>query len=119
MLNEATSRTIKLIMAFAIFWMVIGDLITYHQEKIFGANYYGHHTPFTKPGAKDDGKTAHWKSSKDVDKSQFISLVARAGIEYSGFNNSNIAVLLEPRPYQLLLQLCCGHRCSLRGPPAE
>ena len=74
MKRENTSKAIKLIMAFAIFWMVIGDLITYHQEKIFGTNYYEHHTPFTKPGSKDDGKTSHAKFSKDFDKQSFVKL---------------------------------------------
>jgi len=62
------SKLIKLIMAFAIFWMVIGDLITYHQEKIFGNNFFDTHSPFSKPKSKDDGKTGNFGYFKSADK---------------------------------------------------
>lgn len=52
-------------MAFAIFWLVIGDLITYHQEHVFGISLFDNQTPFTLPKGKDDGKTANFKSAKD------------------------------------------------------
>jgi hypothetical protein len=55
-------------MAFAIFWMVIGDLITYHQEVMFGVKLFEEQDPFTKPKSQDDGKTASLKAHKGVDK---------------------------------------------------
>jgi hypothetical protein len=55
-------------MAFAIFWMVIGELITLHQERIFGAYFYNHNNPFTKPKSKDDGHTYSFKLYKGYDK---------------------------------------------------
>lgn len=66
--QNPVSKLIKLIMAFAIFWMVIGDLITYHQEKIFGNNFFDTHSPFSKPKSKDDGKTGHFGHIKPADK---------------------------------------------------
>ena len=69
MSEKKVSKFIKLLMAFAIFWMVIGDLITYHQQVIFGVNYFDTHNPFTKPKSKDDGKTISFNSHKAADKS--------------------------------------------------
>lgn len=60
---------IDLLMAFAVFWMVIGDLITYHQKVIFGVNFFDIHNPFTKPKTNDDGKTISFKQHKTADKS--------------------------------------------------
>lgn len=60
---------IELLMAFAVFWMVIGDLITYHQKVIFGVNFFDIHDPFTKPKSNDDGKTISFKQHKFADKS--------------------------------------------------
>jgi hypothetical protein len=119
MKREATSRTIQLIMAFAIFWMVIGDLITYHQEKIFGTNYYEHHTPFTKPGSKDDGKTSHIKFGKDFDKQShhILLLFVNEKFTYSAglFHNGRF---LQPKPYLFLRHQCLKNIISLRGPPS-
>jgi hypothetical protein len=78
------SKLIKLIMAFAIFWMVIGDLITYHQEKIFGNNFFDTHSPFSKPKSKDDGKTGHFGHYKPADKHQTVSSYAEVVIFHSG-----------------------------------
>lgn len=64
------SKIVKLVMAFAIFWMVIGDLITFHQAKIFGNHFFDTHSPFTKPKSKDDGKTIGFQSFKFQDKQQ-------------------------------------------------
>jgi len=80
--QSRASRLIKLIMAFAIFWMVIGDLITYHQEKIFGVNFFDTHSPFSKPKSKDDAKTAHLYSVKHLDK-------------HDGFDSFSFTALLQ------------------------
>jgi hypothetical protein len=55
-------------MAFAIFWMVIGDLITYHQEVMFGVKLFEEQNPFTKPKSQEDGKTVSFKAHKGSDK---------------------------------------------------
>ncbi len=56
-------------MAFAIFWMVIGELITYHQKVMFGVDLFGNQHPFTKPKHGDDGGAAQFKPLKHLDKS--------------------------------------------------
>lgn len=63
------SNLIELVVAFAIFWLVIGDLITYHQEQIFGNYLFDAQCPFNLPKGKDDGKTATYKSWKGTDDS--------------------------------------------------
>lgn len=42
-------------LAFTFFWLVIGDLINYHQKAIYGFDLFGSQTPFTKPGKNDKG----------------------------------------------------------------
>lgn len=78
--EKKVSKFIEMLMAFAIFWMVIGDLITYHQQVIFGVNYFDTHNPFTKPKSKDDGKTFSFKQHKVTDKSGGGFSIFTAGI---------------------------------------
>ena len=54
------------ILAFAFFWLVIGDLIIIHERAIFGYDPFTSHTPFAKPDKsksfklyKDDGQKAN------------------------------------------------------------
>lgn len=68
------TKIIELIVAFAIFWLVIGDLITYHQEQIFGNYLYDAQCPFNLPKGKDDGKTTTYKSWKGTDDSSYAGI---------------------------------------------
>ncbi|HQO49446.1 MAG TPA: hypothetical protein PK939_03400 [Bacteroidales bacterium] len=119
MKKENTSRVIKLIMAFAIFWMVIGDLITYHQEKIFGTNFYEHHSPFTKPSGKDDGKTTHLKISKDFDK-QSWHIIGLPGFFIADclLPIPDFSCYIKPKPYLLLRHRSLSPVITHRGPPS-
>jgi hypothetical protein len=73
--RKPISKLIDLIMAFAIFWLVIGDLITYHQVHVYGVDLFDTNSPFTVPKGKDDGKTASYKSAKGFDHTtQFVVL---------------------------------------------
>jgi len=59
-------------LAFTFFWMVIGDLINYHQKTIYGFDLFNTHTPFTKPGKKDGGTLLlKTKSGKTISESSF------------------------------------------------
>lgn len=60
-------------MAFASFWLFIGELITLHQERIYKVHFYDHSNPFTKPKSKDDGKTLSFKLIKSTDKASSSS----------------------------------------------
>ncbi len=118
MKKSYTFRAIKLIMAFAIFWMVIGELITLHQEKIFGVHFYDHSNPFTKPKTKDDGKSFSFKVYKIIDKS-YLNL----DLSGSSIVNYQINHILEATKYNHTFPAKQAHcftqivRKPLRAPP--
>lgn len=117
--QSPVSKLIKLIMAFAIFWMVIGDLITYHQEKIFGNNFFDTHIPFSKPKSKDDGKTGHFGHLKPADKHSTDNNSAEAVFMHFGqmvqFNAMQYELgLLQLHPSGILIFT----RKILRAPPS-
>lgn len=119
MFRLSASRSIKLLMAFAIFWMVIGELIAIHQERIFGVKFYGNHSPFTKPASKSDGTIGFWKAGKDSDKSYAFSFseavvlcenTYRSGLWFWSYLFSGPTAFLSPA-----ISLTAP---ILRGPPS-
>ncbi len=46
-------KVITSVLAFAFFWLVIGDLIAIHQKLIYGFDPYGTHQPFSKPAKNE------------------------------------------------------------------
>jgi hypothetical protein len=118
MKNSTTSRTIKLIMAFAIFYMVIGELITYHQKVIFGVDFFGNQHPYTKPKSGEDGSTTHFKTQKGGDKQDSGKTTFNAIISFE-LNLSQKLFYLEKRrtvfvqPIHKVFTLFM----SLRAPP--
>ncbi|MBK9290449.1 MAG: hypothetical protein IPM52_02270 [Bacteroidetes bacterium] len=108
----------KLIMAFAMFWLFIGDLIVLHQERIFGHDFFGHHQPLNKPGKSDDGKTFqkfHKSSDKGDDGHAYAVLTIRStsGLDVLGWNRMEFA---EFRPEVTRFFYLSGK--GLRAPPA-
>ena len=68
-------KLITVVLAFAFFWLVIGDLVAIHQKLIYGFDPFGTHQPFSKP-AKNESQT-HFKvkEKRTVNKSlSFLSL---------------------------------------------
>ncbi|MDY0075642.1 MAG: hypothetical protein RBR87_00080 [Bacteroidales bacterium] len=117
--EKRVSKFIEMLMAFAIFWMVIGDLITYHQQVIFGVNYFDTRNPFTKPKSKDDGKTISFKQFKVTDKSDGGFSIVHAGILHKeaqkhSLNSHYVSVMRFISRYKGLLMSLSG---NLRGPP--
>jgi len=117
--EKRVSKFIEMLMAFAIFWMVIGDLITYHQQVIFGVNYFDTHNPFTKPKSKDDGKTISFKQFKVTDKSDGGFSTVHAGVllkeaQKHILNSHYVSVLRFISRYKVLQMSLSG---TLRGPP--
>jgi hypothetical protein len=117
--QSRASRLIKLIMAFAIFWMVIGDLITYHQEAIYGVNFFDTHSPFSKPKSKDDVKTTHLHSVKHLDKQDGFDTFSFSALLQS--TQLSEIVVSESFLYKLLLlnpsRTILFTRQLLRAPP--
>jgi len=106
-------------LAFTFFWLVIGDLVTYHQKAIYGFDIFGFQTPFTKPSKTDNGllilKT---KNGKDAHGTTFSltlhSLLADGySIELIDFaKNVTFTFNCLSNYHQRFLQ-----SVSLRGPP--
>jgi len=119
MTKETVSKFIKLLMAFAIFWMVIGDLITYHQQVIFGVNYFDTHNPFTKPKSKDDGKTLNFKQHKSLEKYNSGFCPIQFGILQEEAQNCFLVSLRLSKLYRdsQLNTLLLNLSCALRAPP--
>lgn len=71
--HKATSgKWVSLIMAFAFFWLLMGDLIAIHQKAIYGFDPFGHEIPFTKTDNKsklDKGQKS--TKVKDAFKADF------------------------------------------------
>jgi hypothetical protein len=105
-------------MAFASFWMFIGELITLHQERIFKVNFYDHSNPFTKPKSKDDGKTFSFKLFKSSDKGSAISDL------YCKNDSPDVNLILQATrishtyPAKQAHSFVCRIRKPLRAPPA-
>lgn len=118
--EKKVSKFIEMLMAFAIFWMVIGDLITYHQQVIFGVNYFDTHNPFTKPKSKDDGKTISFKQHKAADKPDdgfptvHVGILRNEARKHILISQYVSALHFIPRYKDMQMSLSG----TLRGPPA-
>ncbi|NOX84572.1 MAG: hypothetical protein GXO86_01185 [Chlorobi bacterium] len=66
-------RVIYTFMAFAFFWLVMGDLITLHQKLIYGFDPFGQHQPFTKPNHSGNKSGKNEKAVKAKDNSHFCA----------------------------------------------
>jgi len=74
------------LMAFAFFWMVIGDLITLHQKLIYGFDPFGMHQPFAKPG----------HSGKNLSKKNQKVFKVRDGLHFYFFLNVHNETVSRP-----------------------
>jgi hypothetical protein len=61
------------VMLFAFSWVIIGDLISFHIEIIYGNKLYDWHQPYTKT-QKTDSKTIKVKYGKKDNSSKSLSL---------------------------------------------
>lgn len=118
-MNQVTSlRVIRLIMALAMFWLFIGDLVILHQSRIFGHDFFDqHHHPFNKPGKSDDGKTFqkyHKSADKSDDGHADALLPSQLGI--SALSSSWLFVVYADLSFQPLNLLFLSG-AGLRAPP--
>jgi len=68
-------KLITVVLAFAFFWLVIGDLIAVHQKLIYGFDPFGTHQPFSKPAKKETQTHFKIKDKKVVKKAfSFLSI---------------------------------------------
>ena len=70
-------KLITVVLAFAFFWLVIGDLIAIHQKLIYGFDPFGIHQPFSKPAKNESQPHFKVKGKRMVKKGlSFLSLGA-------------------------------------------
>ena len=106
------------VLAFAFFWLVIGDLVMIHERAIFGFDPFTAHTPFAKPDKSDTYKPFKDKGQK-LNKSKGNSFV-----EAENNVNSNLVVFLQgnsfifKNTFSILKHQCDSPLFALRGPPA-
>jgi hypothetical protein len=106
------------ILAFAFFWLVIGDLVILHEKAIFGYDPFTAHTPFAKPDKNDPVKLFKGEGQK-INKS-------KGNLFFSAekYVNSNLVVLLQgstfkfKNTFSILKNQSDSPLIVLRGPPA-
>lgn len=105
------------ILAFAFFWLVIGDLIIIHEKAIFGFDPFNSHIPFTKPDKtssvklyKDEGqKIIKTKFSSFFTAVTIAHFVEQVILPYQTVTFTNTFSILKNQSDHPLI--------ALRGPP--
>ncbi|HEY9114519.1 MAG TPA: hypothetical protein VIN10_07440 [Bacteroidales bacterium] len=106
------------ILAFAFFWLVIGDLIIIHERAIFGYDPFTANTPFAKPD-KNTSVKLYKDEGQKINKSKGYSFFTAecnvnsnlvATLQGSKFNFKNTFSILKSQSDTPLI--------VLRGPPA-
>lgn len=106
------------ILAFAFFWLVIGDLIIIHEKAIFGFDPFSSHIPFTKPDKNSTVKLQKDEGQK-VNKSKSYPFFPA-----EKYVNSNLVVFLHgnkftfKNTFSILKNQSDTSLIVLRGPPA-
>jgi hypothetical protein len=120
MYQRKSQNIIELFMAFAIFLMVVGELITLHQERMFGFKLYDQHIPPGKNKGADDNTTTHYKSHKGTDKSSEGHLILFAlpptPLQISNFYWSKPHTVLYYRQKDIIQMISS---VGLRAPPVS
>ena len=89
----AFKKLVLPVVAFAFFWLVIGDLIIIHERAIFGYDPFTSHTPFAKPDKNTTVKLFKDEGQK-INKSKGYSAFSA-----EGYVNSNLVVQLQGNDY--------------------
>lgn len=114
----AFERLVLPVIAFAFFWLVIGDLIIIHERAIFGYDPFTGHIPYAKPDKKSTVKLYKDEGQK-INKSKGYSTFSAAG-----YVNSNLVVQLQVsdfnyrNAFSIVAEQGDIPVLVLRGPPA-
>lgn len=106
------------ILAFAFFWLVIGDLIIIHEKAIFGYDPFTSHTPFAKPD-KNTSVKLYKDEGQKINKSKGYTFFAA-----EKYVNSNLVVFLQgstfnfKNTFSILNNQSDNPLIVLRGPPS-
>jgi hypothetical protein len=106
------------ILAFAFFWLVIGDLIIIHERAIFGYDPFTAHTPFAKPD-KNTSVKLYKDEGQKINKSKSYS-----NFSAEGYIKPNLVARLQGSDFNFRNMISFSANRSnipsivLRGPPA-
>ena len=104
-------------MSLAFFYLVIGDLITFHQKAIFNFDAFAGQ-PLNKPDKSDKGSIYKLKDKKDRILANFLTFVSSPiEIGYEVYLGSVLIIESTHIGEILLDQLVSG--LSFRGPPSS
>ncbi len=103
-------------MALAFFYLVIGDLITFHQKAIFNFDAFAGQ-PLSKPDKSDKGSIYKLKDKKDRIFAKFLTFISEH-IEISNeFHTTSYIIIDSPFVINIFVSpLTCD--ISFRGPPS-
>lgn len=111
-INISTNRWIFSVMAFAFFWLVMGELITLHQKAIYGFDPFTQETPFSKPNTSKVDKSQKLFKVKDdfhFDVIMQASDKIQVVVKQTDFDFSNT--------YSIFISQSSRPLIALRAPP--
>ncbi len=102
-------------MSLAFFYLVIGDLITYHQKAIFNFDAFAGQ-PINKPDKSDKGSLYKLKDKKDRVLAKFLTFVSEHNDVQVGFIPESF-VIVDASCIVYLLVFQPSSAVDFRGPP--
>ena len=106
---------VVIFMALALFYLVIGDLITYHQKAIFNYDIFANQ-PLSKPDKSDKGSIYKLKDKKNRIIAKFLTFVS----EHMDINDFMQPAYIVVREVPIVLNRIIHQpvlSISFRGPP--
>lgn len=106
------------ILAFAFFWLVIGDLIIIHERAIFGFDPFTKHIPFAKPD-KSSSIKLYKDEGQRIIKSKFCGLCFTANADLQSCQLIlPVKTVNYSNTFSILKSKCDHPLIELRGPPS-
>ncbi len=102
-------------MSLAFFYLVIGDLITYHQKAIFNYDAFAGQ-PLSKPDKSDKGSIYKLKDKKNRVLAKFLTFVSEHIEVYQGFQFTFFEIIETPYVFNSPIVKRTSS-LSFRGPP--
>lgn len=103
-------------MSLAFFYLVIGDLITFHQKAIFNFDAFAGQ-PLNKPDKSDKGSIYKLKDKKDRVLAKFLTFVS-AVVEIGNDIYNVSCLIIEPNYIGNIIIEQPISNISFRGPPS-
>lgn len=115
--TKVLRKMLVIFMSLAFFYLVIGDLIIFHQKAIFNFDAFAGH-PLSKPDKSDKGSLYKLKDKKDRVLVKFLTFVSEH-FDISIEVTSYIYVVLDVDYVQDPIIDQLAFQISFRGPPSR